>query len=788
MRNFISPIISEKKPDFLKREYKAFGRFIDHFYSFLETEGNPLEVLENFYERFEPNNQIDGYIDKILFECGFDIQNTLSIPKKELILHLRDFYLSRGSEASFKFLFRILYNCDVSIDYPRKRMLIPSQATYSGRYFVFTTTHHIGTSDFDSILNLANDYDLILRGVSSKTECSVEGISILHRLNYTYLKIQIDAPYRKFQKGEGIEIVSLSTGVKVIENFVDTVDLEITNPGKGYAIGDKIFISNTNVVGNARVKTLKEGSVSGVTINSGGSGYAVGDQIFSEARLKGHSFSASVSKVDNSDNFLEIPFSSGLDLTTGDFSIETWVFMPVAIDDSIIATGKHSSLDRGWTLKISGDKKLVFMMYGSTVYTVKSVRSVQSNRWVHIAASRDGNTLRLFVDGILTASDTIASGITASSNIRIGIGIDGKSAFVGYLDDFRITKGVPRYTSSFAIPNGEFDSLDPLFASVSLLIHFNGMPGSSSFVDSSTSPNTITAHGSIYIDDRVIRFTNTSGYFSGLGSISKIAIFNQGYGYDSTPNLVIKSDRGTGASLSAESNNIGQIESVEILDPFADSFNTMSTSIASNTGSGAIISASSGSVFSEKPSWKSLEGALGINSTLLDSSYYQQFSYTVYSPITRNEYDALANEWVHPSGFVRFSILDITYSGALNPLGQLVDNFYLSLVKVIDGFVNVYLINFDSNGYDSGAPEVTPITKYYTIRDSSMLINSQSWLNWFKESTDNFWFTVNEWDNFTVGDPPLETNDAALLSRKKVNDNSIMMNQTLDAQIDIITI
>lgn len=583
MRNFISSIISEKKPDFLKREYKSFGRFIDHFYSFLETNGNPLEVLENFYERLEPNNQIDEYIDKILQECGFDIKKILSIPKKELILHLRDFYLSRGSEASFKFLFKILYDCDVSIDYPRKRMFIPSQASYSGKYYIFTTAHNIDTIDFDRIIKLSNNYDLILKGVSSKTECFVEDISILRRLNFIYLKIQIDVPYRIFQKGEGIEIYSSSTGSKITENFIDTIDFEIENPGKGYAIGDKISVSNINVIGNARVKTLKEGSVSGVMINSAGNGYSIGDQILSDIRSRGHSFSAVVSKVDNSGNFLSIPFSNELDLSSGDFAIETWVFMPVSVDDSIIATGKHSTLNKGWTLKVAGDKRLVFVMYGATTYTIRSTRSVQPNRWNHIAATREGNTLRLFVGGVLTASDTISSGVSANESIRIGLGADGKNAFIGYLDELRITKGESRYTSSFALPDGEFDNSDILFSSVSLLIHFNGAPGSSSFTDSSTFLNTITTHGSIFIDDSVIRFTNTSGYFSGLGSISNITILNNGYGYDTAPNLIIKSKLGTGALLSALSDSIGQIESIEILDPFIDSFDTMSASVISST-------------------------------------------------------------------------------------------------------------------------------------------------------------------------------------------------------------
>lgn len=249
MRNFISPIIIERKPEFLRKEYLGFSRFIDHFYIFLEEKGNPLEILETFYENCEPNNEVEGFIDKILSECGFDIKNVLKIPKKDLIIHLRDFYLSRGSEASFKFLFKVLYGVDVSIDYPRKFLLIPSQATYTGRHFVYTTALNSKSDliNFEKIISLADSYELVMSGVSSKVKCSIENITTVYNLNRSYLKIQIDTPYAAFQKGEGIEIFSQASGIKIVENFVDTLGIEILNPGKNYAIGDQILISNTKM-------------------------------------------------------------------------------------------------------------------------------------------------------------------------------------------------------------------------------------------------------------------------------------------------------------------------------------------------------------------------------------------------------------------------------------------------------------------------------------------------------------------------------------------------------------
>lgn len=819
MRNYISPIIAEKKPEFLKSDFKKLSKFIDHFYEFLESQGNPLEVLETFYERCEANNQTPIFIDKILFDCGFDIQKPLVISKKELLLHLRDFYLSRGSEESFKFLYKVLYNSDVMIDYPRKKMLIPSQATYSGRYFVFTSTNTLGTPKFESILALSDNFELFLRGVSSKVQCAVEGISLVRSTLNTYLKIQIDAPYRQFQKGEGIEIIAQSTGDKIVENFVDVLNVEIVNPGKGYAIGDKVSISNTAIMGNARVRTLKEGSISDVEITAGGSGYAIGDQIRTSTRAKGHSFSAVVSKIDDSYNYLSVPSHSGFELTSGDFTIECWVYMPYSITDSVICSNKHPAQNNGWVFKMSGSRRLVFQMFGATNSTFTSTRPVSINKWVHIAATRQNNTLRLFIDGSMVSQDTVSSGSASTTNLRIGLGTDSKNAFVGYMSELRITRSVARYTSSFALPVAAFDSDDPEFSSVTLLMHFIGLNNSRTFVDSSQNAHSVTTptQGAVYVTTDVFKFNTTSCFFSGLGSITKIDIYNHGYNYDSIPEYVIQSKRGTGAVLNLLSEGIGQIESIEILDPYVDSTGSPEATMISKNGTGAVLNAVSQSVFTEPFSWKSFEGVLGVNCTLLDSYYYQQFSYYTYSSIPRKESDAIVDEWCHPSGFVRFAILDISYTGFIwSAAHGLEHQFYLTIIKLIRGPDPVFMVNpiyylhwfkelspknymnwvsgfdwqkeewtDDPYYYISQALDIYPVTKYYTIRDPRILINPQSRLDWFKESTDNYSYTIENWDTMTSGDPPLGTSNPSLLARKRVNDDTLMMNKALDAEIDI---
>lgn len=75
-----------------------------------------------------------------------------------------------------------------------------------------------------------------------------------------------------------------------------------------------------------------------------------------------------------------------------------------------------------------------------------------ANRWYHFAFTREGNTWRGFVDGeldfSLSASGSIVSRPSEVKRIARWGGGDF-APFYGYIDEFRITKGVARYTAAF---------------------------------------------------------------------------------------------------------------------------------------------------------------------------------------------------------------------------------------------------------------------------------------------------------------------------------------------------
>ena len=74
-----------------------------------------------------------------------------------------------------------------------------------------------------------------------------------------------------------------------------------------------------------------------------------------------------------------------------------------------------------------------------------------TNKWHHIAVTRDGTTLRLFVDGILKSTSTASLGSDYSGALHIG-GDPSRNDLDGYISNVRVIKGTALYTSNFTPP------------------------------------------------------------------------------------------------------------------------------------------------------------------------------------------------------------------------------------------------------------------------------------------------------------------------------------------------
>lgn len=114
--------------------------------------------------------------------------------------------------------------------------------------------------------------------------------------------------------------------------------------------------------------------------------------------------------------------------------------------------GVGNTAERNLTINNSNGKLT------ANLTTITGNNDFTLNKWHHIAYTRQGNTLRLFLDGVLVGSGNTAESIRTDA---IYIGLQPYSldwAVPGFYDELRITKGVARYTANFTPPDAPFPS------------------------------------------------------------------------------------------------------------------------------------------------------------------------------------------------------------------------------------------------------------------------------------------------------------------------------------------
>ena len=167
---------------------------------------------------------------------------------------------------------------------------------------------------------------------------------------------------------------------------------------------------------------------------------------------------------------LETEASSDFQFGSSNFTIEVWANFS-GFDSSgfetIVKSGNTNPSDSMFQFDYkSSESKLRIIPYVSDSSVVKQVSfTPEFNRWYHLAAVRDGNNLKIFIDGTQTGGDLSFSDTIDSETTGLSIGKRAMSDenngfernFNGYLSNLRIVNGTAIYTADFTPPTNELE-------------------------------------------------------------------------------------------------------------------------------------------------------------------------------------------------------------------------------------------------------------------------------------------------------------------------------------------
>jgi hypothetical protein len=186
-----------------------------------------------------------------------------------------------------------------------------------------------------------------------------------------------------------------------------------------------------------------------------------GNTVIKTAQSK---FGGASSYFDGTGDFLTVSNNNVVTFGSSLFTIEFWFYLTsLGTTRTLFYTNRTS----GWSpILIIVNSSNQLTAYNSTTggsfahYMYSNNNTVLLNTWHHAAYVRfgaGGQDFKLFLDGNVHTSSTFPENVNSMPNsIGFDIGknspLTGGSDFIGYIDEFRITKNVARYTDNFTPP------------------------------------------------------------------------------------------------------------------------------------------------------------------------------------------------------------------------------------------------------------------------------------------------------------------------------------------------
>ena len=190
-------------------------------------------------------------------------------------------------------------------------------------------------------------------------------------------------------------------------------------------------------------------------------------------------------EFDGSGDYLSVPSSTDFAFGTGDFTVEFWYYRTAtpSTTDGLVSWNYLSGVH------IAENTTGIFLWVGGTQIFQPSTKTVL-NSWNHVAVSRSGSTVKLFVNGAEVDSASSSQSVTANT-LYIGASSHATSeAANGYISNVRLLKGTALYTTNFTPPTEKLTAV----TGTSLLTC-----QSNRFVDNSSNAHTITPTGNVKV-------------------------------------------------------------------------------------------------------------------------------------------------------------------------------------------------------------------------------------------------------------------------------------------------
>lgn len=657
--NKTSILIQSQLPEFIRNNYPTFVAFLEAYYEYLEQTGKVTSLSKNLPNMLDVDyvfdNDMTDFIELFRKQYLIGIPLTVLANKALLIKHIRDFYTSKGTIKSFKFLFRILFDEDVDVFNTGNQVLIASGGKWYQAFVLRVQTSN----------NLSDFVNTQIFGQNSLASAIVDTVSSNFTNGISYKEITLNNITGKFIPNEVI-ISKTKSGATLYGRVVGSIsDIDIVTQGHFYNIGDPVLISGSGGA-NAVVSEVTAGGLSSLSIVQAGAGFQTSPTFSVGIASSGDAPLAIISTVD----------------TSGTVAPNNYILSGVAISPSTnIATAA-----------------IINQTIGTINYSCGPLAVIQ----ILSGGSGINPSTTVFIDQALPIGTSTVNIIDYGSIGRFTIINGGVNYNIG--DDVKIisitSRGVSGAGKVISVDaNGSITSVLPsrptITGNVSIISGNNSIVGLGTiFTKELTANNDASYPGSgsiLTVNNTIVRvmtiandtFMTVNANFSQTATNQVAGIHGfmlGGIGYQTSDfpyaaRTQVLSSTGVGAIIqptcilgdgakiqAVTDSDYGAILKIKISN-FGDRYITKPTVDLSHSGDGTATAEVNfiDGIFQYPGYFKNEDGMLSSRRYLQDSNTYNSYSYILKSPIPVNKYQRIIQDLLSPVGTHMIGITTVVH-------------------------------------------------------------------------------------------------------------------------------
>ena len=457
---------------------------------------NPVQNIQQLLEYANVDNTIFDFLDKFRDSFLEGIPNTLAngLSKRKLIKSIKDLYSAKGTEKGHKLFFRMLFDDEAELFYPRDNMLRVSESTWSENSFmrvIENTGSNFTELENQTITGQSSGASILIEKVTKFTESGTQ---------FAQLQVSLDSLSGTFNIGETVNGASSISDVSMSGTVQELLTgATITSGGQYYEINDTVSVSGGNGQGQLIVKDIGSGSIDEIVIDDVGSGYVVGDSVvFNNSGTNGGGASAEVEIIGG---------AIALENKTSPDLIETEEREQIVVHHSVSFDLEDATNNNAYiTLNTEADDNDNIILEDNSGLLLSELSAVDYARQQSQPTDLSGEII--LESDVIDFSEDAFSFDSTGTTFDVGLGND----------------------SSFKLIQEQFEILD---------LRLEQTVG--------------TTDNILYEDNTLIQLepnTLTSGE---RGSIRKIKVLQKGGGYNSLPTLTVSSSSGSNAAIISKS-------------------------------------------------------------------------------------------------------------------------------------------------------------------------------------------------------------------------------------------